>query len=164
MELMRYFAEGTIDAKNRATVPTRYRSALEGRRLLIKEPLPGGRPCLKLTTEDEDLLAFHREYDRMEWNKREAFASDWNATVNPAEMDKNGRFVIPPELMAAAGISKESKVKYVGCLTYLEIWSVGVHSAYKVQAAQDVLERGEALPSSAPDPERLRQEFSGVAT
>lgn len=157
MELMRYFAEGTIDAKNRATVPTRYRPMLEGKTLLLKEPLPGGRPCLRLTSEEEDLLAFEREFARMDENRREAFSSDWNAGANPVEPDKAFRFVIPEALLAAAGIARESRVKYVGCLTYLEIWGAETHAAYRTEKARAVAESGEPLPSSAPDPARLRE-------
>ncbi len=106
----------TIDPKNRLIIPAKFREQL-GEAFVITRGLDG---CLYI-------------YDKNEWNRFEenlrALPSNENSrklvrffTANAAdvEADKQGRILIPGNLMKDVGLEKD--VVLAGVLTRIEIW------------------------------------------
>ena len=128
-----------LDDKNRLTLPARLRDQL-GDRVVVTRGLDG---CLyvyaaaewaKLAERVGALDALSREARTMQ---RFFFASAMDA-----ELDKQGRIVIPAGLLEGAGIGRE--VTVAGIYDHLEIWD---RAAWRDQrqtvegSAEDVAER-----------------------
>ena len=131
--------EHALDDKNRLTLPARLRDQL-GDRVVVTRGLDG---CLyvyaaaewaKLAERVGTLDALSREARTMQ---RFFFASALDA-----ELDKQGRIVIPAGLLESAGIGRE--VTVAGIYDHLEIWD---RAAWRDQrqtvegSAEDVAER-----------------------
>jgi transcriptional regulator MraZ len=131
--------EHALDDKNRLTLPARLRDQL-GDRVVVTRGLDG---CLyvyaaaewaKLAERVGALDPLSREARTMQ---RFFFASGMDA-----ELDKQGRIVIPANLLESAGIGRE--VTVAGIYDHLEIWD---RAAWRDQrqtvegSAEDVAER-----------------------
>ena len=131
--------EHALDGKNRLTLPARQRDQL-GDRVVVTRGLDG---CLyvyaaaewaKLAERVGTLDPLSREARTMQ---RFFFASAMDA-----ELDKQGRIVIPVGLLESAGIGRE--VTVAGIYDHLEIWD---RAAWRDQrqtvegSAEDVAER-----------------------
>jgi transcriptional regulator MraZ len=131
--------EHSLDDKNRLTLPAKLREQL-GERIVVTRGLDG---CLYVYAEAEwerlaqrvgTLDPFSREARTMQ---RWFFASG-----SDAELDKQGRMVIPATLLKNAGIGRE--VTVAGVYDHLEIWD---RAAWRQQqqtvegSAEDVAER-----------------------
>ena len=131
--------EHALDDKNRLTLPARLRDQL-GERVVVTRGLDG---CLyvyaaaewaKLAERVGTLDALSREARTMQ---RFFFASG-----TEAELDKQGRIVIPANLLESAGIGRD--VTVAGIYDHLEIWD---RAAWRDQrqtvegSAEDVAER-----------------------
>jgi MraZ protein len=109
--------EHTLDDKNRLTLPAKLREQL-GDRVVVTAGLDG---CLDAYAVDEwdaqvrrirDLDSLSRESRMMQ---RFVFAS-----AVTAELDRQGRMVLPASLLKLAGIERE--VTVAGVYDHLEIW------------------------------------------
>ena len=109
--------EHSLDDKNRLTLPARLRELL-GDRVVVTVGLDG---CLEAYAQDEwstqtgrirDLDSLSREARLM---RRHFFAQ-----AVTAELDRQGRMVLPAPLLEAAGIERE--VTIAGVHDHLEIW------------------------------------------
>jgi MraZ protein len=131
--------EHTLDDKNRLTLPAKLREQL-GAHVVVSRGLDG---CLYVYSQTEwarhadrvgSLDPFSREARTMQ---RWFFASG-----SDAELDKQGRMVIPATLLTSAGIGRE--VTVAGVYDHLEIWD---RAAWREQqqtvegSAEDVAER-----------------------
>ena len=131
--------EHALDDKNRLTLPARLRDQL-GERVVVTRGLDG---CLyvyaaaewaKLAERVGTLDPLSREARTMQ---RFFFASGIEA-----ELDKQGRIVIPANLLESAGIGRD--VTVAGIYDHLEIWD---RAAWRDQrqtvegSAEDVAER-----------------------
>ena len=131
--------EHTIDDKNRLTLPAKFRRAFEDG-IVVTRGLDG---CLyvyaaaewaKLAERVGTLDPLSREARTMQ---RFFFASG-----TEAELDKQGRIVIPANLLESAGIGRD--VTVAGIYDHLEIWD---RAAWRDQrqtvegSAEDVAER-----------------------
>ena len=131
--------EHSLDDKNRLTLPAKLRMEL-GEQVVVTRGLDG---CLYVYSHAEwaslakrvgTLDPFSREARTMQ---RWFFASG-----SDAELDKQGRIVIPAGLLANAGIGRE--VTVAGVYDHLEIWD---RAAWRQQqqtvegSAEDVAER-----------------------
>jgi MraZ protein len=131
--------EHALDDKNRLTLPARQRDQL-GDRVVVTRGLDG---CLyvyaaaewaKLAERVGTLDPLSREARTMQ---RFFFASG-----TEAELDKQGRIVIPANLLESAGIGRD--VTVAGIYDHLEIWD---RAAWRDQrqtvegSAEDVAER-----------------------
>jgi MraZ protein len=111
----------SLDAKDRVTIPARFRDALADGVILLK----GLDPCVEVYPvqefahfEERDLAglsALSRDQRRM---RRRIYAH----SVDEA-LDSSGRVRIPRHLMDHAGL--EDQCVIVGVGEYLEIWSPG---------------------------------------
>jgi MraZ protein len=131
--------EHALDEKNRLTLPARLRDQL-GDRVVVTRGLDG---CLYVYAAPEwDKLA--QRVGTLDALSREARTMQrfFFASATDAELDKQGRIVIPANLLESAGIGRE--VTVAGIYDHLEIWD---RAAWRDQrqtvegSAEDVAER-----------------------
>jgi len=131
--------EHTIDDKNRVTLPARFRDALDGGVVLARGieknidvyPRAGWDANVARIAELDSL---NREAREM---KRFVFAG---ATV--AELDKQGRVLLPPQLATHASVDKV--IVLAGVHDHIEIWDRSewaTHLSAIEGSAGDVAER-----------------------
>jgi MraZ protein len=131
--------EHALDDKNRLTLPARLREQL-GDRVVVTRGLDG---CLYVYAADEWAKLAHR-VGTLDPLSREARTMQrfFFASAAEAELDKQGRIVIPANLLERAGIGRD--VTVAGIVDHLEIWD---RAAWREQrqtvegSAEDVAER-----------------------
>jgi MraZ protein len=131
--------EHALDDKNRLTLPARLRDQL-GDRVVVTRGLDG---CLYVYAADEWAKLANR-VGTLDPLSREARTMQrfFFAAAAEAELDKQGRIVIPANLLERAGIGRE--VTVAGIVDHLEIWD---RAAWREQqqtvegSAEDVAER-----------------------
>jgi MraZ protein len=131
--------EHTLDDKNRLTLPARLRDQL-GDRVVVTRGLDG---CLYVYAAPEWAKLAER-VGALDPLSREARTMQrfFFASGTDAELDKQGRIVIPANLLENAGIGRE--VTVAGIYDHLEIWD---RAAWRDQrqtvegSAEDVAER-----------------------
>ena len=117
----------TLDAKNRLTVPSKFRSALAGKIFLVK----GGEPCLSVYPEDtytrmtgaalaglNPLSTQAREFSRL-----------FYSNAMEVELDGAGRIMLPQRFMEHAGMTSR-EVVVTGAGACLELWSRATWESY----------------------------------
>ena len=125
--------EHSLDAKNRLTVPSKFRSTLAGTVFLVK----GADRCLSVYPEDtytqmttaalagmNPLSAQARELSRF-----------FYSNAMEVELDGAGRIMLPPRFMEAAGITSR-EVVVAGAGACLELWDRGTWESYDADLAQ----------------------------
>ena len=128
--------EYALDAKHRLTVPAKYRAALAGGVVLAFSPETetGSARSLSIWRSDDydqyatvalagvnPLLPRAREMQRL-----------LNNNSFDLELDSANRVMIPPALMAYAGLEKE--VVITGSGECLEVWDRATYTAYNEEA------------------------------
>jgi MraZ protein len=108
----------TLDAKNRLTIPSKFRAALDGG-IVIAQAL---EPCAAIWTPDafesftnsflKDLNPLSQEARRL--------SRFFNAGSFDGELDSAGRVMMPQPLLGYAGLSKD--VVVIGNNDHLELW------------------------------------------
>jgi MraZ protein len=129
----------TLDDKNRLTLPAKLREHL-GDQVVVSRGLDG---CLYAYARDEweRLSERIRGLDALSPEARRLRRFFFAGAV-PAELDKQGRMVIPSSLLEGAGIGRE--VTVAGVYDHLEIWD---RAAWREElqtvegSAEDVAER-----------------------
>ncbi len=123
--------ESKLDVKGRLVLPARIKSQLpaEGGELVIRR---GFENCLvvypmvefkKVFSRISGLSEFNEEYRKLQRN----FLSG----VVTVELDANGRFLIPKNLLTYAGIEKD--VVLVGVGNKVEIWNPSSYEKHLIQ-------------------------------
>jgi MraZ protein len=124
--------ECKLDAKGRLVLPSRIKSQLpegDGQELVIRK---GFEQCLiiypmvefkKVFSKISGLNEFNEEYRKLQRN----FLSG----VVTVELDGNGRFVIPKNLLTYAQIDKD--VMLVGTGNKVEAWNPAIYEKYIIQ-------------------------------
>ena len=123
----------TLDAKNRLTVPSKFRSTLAGAVFLVK----GAEPCLSLypaETYQAMAEAALASMNPLSAQKRE-FARLFYTNAMAMELDAAGRIMLPPRFMEHAGIDSR-EVVVAGAGDCLELWDRGRWQAYETELAQ----------------------------
>ena len=131
----------SLDAKNRLTVPTKFRATFSSGIVLAK----GLEPCIALWTPEQ--------FD--------AFTDSFLSNLNPvsaerrkltrffagssfdAELDSAGRVTLNSQLLAHAKIEKD--VVLVGNLDHLEVWDRTTWQADQDQLADEIVGIAEGL-------------------
>jgi MraZ protein len=119
----------TLDAKNRLTVPAKFRPALSDGGVLAK----GTERCLSLWTPEafetyvESFLADMHPLDP----RADKLTRYFQASSFDAPLDGAGRVMVPKELLEHAGLTKDVVVAGVG--NRLEIWDRAAWAAYDEQ-------------------------------
>ena len=108
----------TIDAKGRLIIPSKFREIL-GDAFVVTEGLDG---CL-LVYDNEEWKRFEEKLRSLPITNKEArqFVRFFLAGATEAEVDKQGRILIPNVLREFAEITKD--VVLVGVGSRIEIWS-----------------------------------------
>jgi len=126
----------TLDAKNRLTVPARFRAALAEGVVMAK----GTEPCVALwVPSDYDqftesiLTTFHPLSEERE--KLERF---YASNSHDTELDSAGRVGFPPFLLQHAGLKKE--VVVTGARNRIEVWDRDRWAAVNDELVTDVRE------------------------
>lgn len=132
--------EHTIDDKNRLTLPARFRTALAGGVVLTR----GLDACLDVYTRaDWDALVEARlaPLDPFSREARELMRFFFSAATD-AELDRQGRVLVPPALARHAKLGRD--VVVAGVRDHLEIWDRKAWAAHVGEiegSADDVAER-----------------------
>ena len=131
--------EHTLDDKNRLTLPAKLREQL-GAHVVVSRGLDG---CLYVYSEGEWARLAERVGSLDPFSREARTMQRWFfASGSDAELDKQGRMVIPATLLKNAGIGRE--VTVAGVYDHLEIWD---RAAWREQqqtvegSAEDVAER-----------------------
>jgi MraZ protein len=108
----------TLDAKNRLTVPAKFRATLSEGVVLAK----GVEPCVALWRASDYEAFIDRALSNMnpmtpDYQKLQRY---YNANAFDAELDGAGRVMVPPKLLAHAGLKKDVVVSGAG--DCLEVW------------------------------------------
>jgi MraZ protein len=118
--------EHTLDAKNRLTVPAKFRAALAGRVFLVK----GVDRCLSVYPEETYSAMTERALSGLNPFSPEArdLKRMFYGNAVDAELDSAGRVMLPPKHMEHAGITRE--VVITGAGECLELWDHATWQAY----------------------------------
>ena len=132
--------EHTIDDKNRLTLPAKFRQAFDQGLVLTR----GIERCLSAYPRDnwtETVESRLRELDPLSKEGRLMHRYFFSG-ASEAELDKQGRVMVPAPLGDYAGLGKE--VVVVGIRDHLEIWDRAAWRAHLDEiegSAEDVAER-----------------------
>ena len=132
--------EHTIDDKNRLTLPARFRTACAGGVVLTR----GLDTCLDVYTRaDWDALVEARlaPLDPFSREARDLMRFFFSAAAD-AELDRQGRVLVPPALARHAKLGRD--VVVAGVRAHLEIWDRTAWAAHVSEiegSADDVAER-----------------------
>ena len=108
----------TIDAKGRLIIPSKFRETL-GDEFVVTKGLDG---CL-FVYDNKEWSAFEEKLKSLPLTNKDArqFVRFFLAGATLAEVDKQGRILVPANLRQFAGLEKE--VVLVGVASRVEIWS-----------------------------------------
>jgi MraZ protein len=111
--------EHSLDAKNRLSIPAKFRASFSSGVVLAKDP----ETCVAVWTPDSHEAIIERALGGLnpmgsEYRKLSRF---YQGNSFEVELDSSGRVTLPPTLMGHAGIGKEAVVVGVG--DHLEVWS-----------------------------------------
>ena len=125
--------EHSIDVKGRVILPARLRVHFTQPGFLT----PHLEGCLALwRSEDFDREVEVRldaaESDPVSRNR----VRDWASNVFEADVDKQGRMAVPPNLRSYAGLDLEAPVLIVGMINRVEFWSPGTWAERELAPAE----------------------------
>ncbi len=146
--------QNRLDAKGRVSVPAPFRAALRtggepggGGQLVLrpshKHPCIEGWPVAEfnaLAAPLDRLDLFSEEHDDL--------ASTLYADAFPADIDKEGRIVLPDSLVAYAGLSEA--VVLMGLGRIFQIWEPAAAERRRAEARERARSRGLTLPGNVP--------------
>jgi MraZ protein len=132
--------EHTIDDKNRLTLPAKFRDALAGGVVLTR----GLDACLSVYTRADWAALVESRLASLDPFSREARTMKrfFFSAASDAELDKQGRVLVPPALVKRGKLGRE--VVVTGVHDHLEIWdrSAWADQVTKLEgSAEDVAER-----------------------
>jgi MraZ protein len=139
-------ADYTLDAKNRLTVPARYRGLLEGGVVLAKDI----EPCVAIWPTagyDEFRRAALQDVHPMSLRGRKIMTF-LSANSMPAQLDGAGRVPLQPFLMEHGRLEKD--VTVVGAGDHLQIWNRESWADYNRQLADDIFDISAAFDDITP--------------
>jgi MraZ protein len=110
--------EHSLDAKNRLSIPARFRAAFSSGVVLAKDP----EPCLTIwpTQTHESIITRALSGLNPMSSRARTLSRFHQANSFDMELDAAGRVTLPPPLLAHAGVEKEVVVAGVG--DHLEVW------------------------------------------
>ena len=130
----------TLDAKGRLAVPAKFRTKLAKGAVVTK----GLENCLFLyTKKDWQELAEKISKQGIGQSSSRAFSRLMLAGAMEAELDKQGRIVLPDYLRKYAGLNKKAVIN--GLYNRIEIWDQSSWEKYKSEIEKDSTNIAEAL-------------------
>ena len=132
--------EHTIDDKNRLTLPAKFRQAFEGGLVLTR----GIERCLSAYPRDEWAATVESRLSELDPLSREGRLMQryFFSGAAEAEIDRQGRVMVPSALIDHAGLTRD--VVVAGVRDHLEIWERGAwyaHAREFEEQAEHVAER-----------------------
>lgn len=126
--------EHTIDEKSRIRIPKEYRAKL-GNDVVIGQ---GVTKCLYIYPREyfESLHESRLTADMFDYKKQYAMGEFISSYVNP-EIDSQGRIIIPKDLKAYAGITKNIITRGNG--DKIEIWSEEVYAKREIAPGSEFI-------------------------
>jgi MraZ protein len=123
--------EHSLDAKNRLSIPARFRAAFSAGVVLAKDP----ETCVAIWPTERHESIIERALGGLNpmGSRYRTLSRFYQGNSFDVELDAAGRVTLPPPLLAHAGIEKELVVVGVG--DHLEVWARGRWSS-----AQDSLD------------------------
>jgi len=133
--------EHSLDAKNRLSIPARFRAAFSSGVVLSKD----AEPCAAVWTPDAHEATVDAALAGLNplGSERKRVARYYQANSWDLEMDKASRVTVPPALIAHAGLEREVVVAGVG--DHLELWSKERWDAEQASLDQSIGELTEGL-------------------
>jgi MraZ protein len=115
----RGYFEHSLDAKNRLSIPARFRPAFSGGVVLAKEP----EPCVAIWPPERHEALIDRALRGLNpmGSQHRKLSRFYQGSSFDVELDAAGRVTLPPPLLGHAKIGKE--VVVVGVGDHLEVWS-----------------------------------------
>jgi MraZ protein len=133
--------EYTLDAKNRLTIPAKFRAALSDGVILAKSL----DACVSIWT-----VGGWEEFTQNAVKSRDPFHPEarqlqryFHSSSFDAELDSAGRIMIPPPLIKHAGLKKE--VVVVGNHDALEVWNRKAWQSYEKELDASASETAQRL-------------------
>ena len=116
----------SLDAKGRLIIPAQFRKNLGESFVLTKSP----DKCLAIYSEEEWVKQIEatNSLPRLTNEAARRFRRIYFGNSTSAELDKQGRILIPASLRAYAGLTKD--VTLVGVTDHVEIWDEKAWNAY----------------------------------
>ena len=110
--------EHSLDAKNRLSIPARFRASFSAGVVLAKDP----EPCVAVWTPDTHEAIIDRALAGLNpmGSEHRKLSRFYQGNSFEVELDSNGRVTLPPPLLSHAGVAKE--VVVVGVGDHLEVW------------------------------------------
>ena len=132
--------EHSVDEKNRLTLPVKFRKSFEGGIVLTR----GIDRCIAAYPRDEWERSLGKRIGELEGLSRDdrRLQRFFFSSAAEAELDKQGRVMVPAALMEHAGLERE--VTVTGVYDHLEIWDRAAWRAEMNEvegSAEDVAER-----------------------
>jgi MraZ protein len=110
--------EHSLDAKNRLSIPARFRAAFSSGVVLAKDP----EPCVAIWPTETHEAIIERALGGLNpmGSRARTLRRFHQANSFDADLDAAGRVTLPSPLLAHAGVEKEVVVAGVG--DHLEVW------------------------------------------
>ena len=130
----------TLDGKRRLFIPARLRGSV--RRFVLTRGLEG---CLSLYTEDAWKKLLEKLQDLPVSNKTQAraFRRLLISGATLADVDGQGRLLVPESLGQYAGIQRDAMI--IGMETHIEIWSLEKWNSYRRSAEKEAAQIAEQI-------------------
>ena len=110
--------EHSLDAKNRLSIPARFRAAFSSGTVLAKDP----EPCVAIWTPDTHEAIIERALSGLNpmGSEHRKLSRFYQGNSFEIDLDASGRVTLPPPLIQHASIGRE--VVVVGVGDHLEVW------------------------------------------
>ena len=131
----------TLDAKNRLTIPPKFRGALSDGVVLAREL----EPCISIRPAQA-----WRHFTDQAISSRDPFSKEardlkryYSGYAFDGQLDASGRVILPPALMEYAGLGKEITV--IGSLDTIEVWDRARWAEYAPRLSEEAPELASRL-------------------
>jgi MraZ protein len=129
--------ESKLDSKGRLVLPSRIKSQLpvgEGNELVIRR---GFEPCLIIYPMVEFKMVFSKISGLSEFNEeyRKLQRNFFSGTAT-VELDANGRFVIPKNMLGYAQLEKD--IVLVGMGNKVEVWNPATYEKHLIKDTSEL--------------------------
>jgi len=139
--------EFTLDAKNRLTIPAKFRGQFPTGVTLAR--MRDVSDCVSVwsTPDFEAYVDGLLDACHPLSEEREALARFYGANSSDAELDGAGRVIVPPRMLVAAGIEKDVVIN--GVTNRLEVWARDTWARVNDELTKTVREIRPALGNTA---------------
>ena len=122
-----------MDEKGRLRIPSKIKVALGEKPVIIR----GTSACLFILSA-EDMKSFEQHIKTIPYgdSKAQYKIRQLASTMYEIEEDNQGRFLLPQNLRAVAGVDK--KVVFVGAFNRLELWSEEAWNDYNDKGGDEI--------------------------